>query len=463
MISIKALEFRMASVMRAGLRQAMRGAKADDIPTSLRRAENRLDAVLYQPLYDLILKTYNEGYTSAGNLIRRHAPRGTLLTAASAPAPLEDPRIAKATQSVIFGLKDSLKGHRNEIQATMRAGFESGESITKLSGRLQHYFDTNRTASTRMARTVTNDVYNRAHLDRYEDSGVVDGVQYSAHIDERTSEICEMLNDTIWALGDKDIQVPPLHFNCRSRLVPWFGKIPGKRDFEGQFGSEFVGKAEDASKTFRSKYWSPMPHTKASATYQRSYFPKGDIKTITTGLNLAIKEERVRRAAPDIIPLDRLKGMIRYRKLEPDKSMIVDRFGKSLMLDKFEERDIIRAVKSLITQADSRLAREASKRKKIIGDAWKEVLAIRKGISKMEKDILYYQKRMKADPANAATYQKLMEQDKRLIMDAKIQESQQIMIWDKLIDVKPSATAQALEAEKERYQALLDGFNFQKR
>ena len=203
----------MANVIRAGLRRAMRGSDPRHPITSLRHAEDRLTHTLYDSLYVQIAKTYSEGYTSAGNLIRRHAPRGTMVTAA-APIITEDPRIEKATQAVIFGMKDSLGNHKNEIQATMRAGFEQGESIPKLSSRIDRYFDDNRAASTRMARTVTNDVYNQAHLERYNDSGVVDGVQFSAHIDHRTSEICQMLNQTIYALGDRSIPVPPMHFNC---------------------------------------------------------------------------------------------------------------------------------------------------------------------------------------------------------------------------------------------------------
>jgi len=462
MIPIKSLEFRMASVIRAGLRRSLRNADPRDIPISIRHAQDRLTDSLYDSLYAQIVSVYSEGYSSAGELIHRHAPRGTLLTAA-APVPLEDPRIAKATKAVIYGLKDSLGNHKNEIQATMRDGFEKGESIPKLSNRLDRYFDNNRASSTRMARTVTNDTYNRAHLDRYEDSGVVDGVQYSAHVDERTTDICLMLNDTIWALGDKDIQVPPMHFNCRSRLVPYFGKIPGKRNFTEQYGKEFVAEAEKTSTVFRSKYWSPMPQSKASATYQRSYFPKGDIKTIDRGLSLTIKEERARKAVPDVIPLERLKGMLRYRKLEPDKSIIVDRFGKSLLLDKFEERDILRSVKALITQTDGKIVRETLKRKKIIDSAWKDVLATRKGISKMEKDILYYQKRMKADPANIVSYRNFIAQDKRLIETAKAQESRQVMEWNRLSDMAPSAATQTLEAERMKYKSLLDNFKFQKR
>ena len=463
MISAKALEFRMASVIRTGLRRAMRNADPHDIRLSLRRAENRLDTILYEPLYAQILKTYAEGYVAAGNLIRRHKPYSHIKTAASPLGDLvtyEDPRIKKATQAVIFGLKDSLGNHKNEIQATMRAGFEKGESIPKLAKRVERYFDTNRAASTRFARTATNDIYNRAHIDRYEDSGVVDGVQFSAHIDDRTSDICQMLNGTIWALGDKDIQVPPMHFSCRSRLVPWFGGIPGKRDFKAQFGSEFVGKAENVSKTFRSKYWSPMKHTKASETLQRSYFTKSDIKTIDKGLTLITQEERKTRAIPTTFPFERLKSALRYRKTDPNKSIIADRFGKSLLLDKLEERDIIRSIKALITQADGRIAREGMKRKKLIDSAWKEVLDTRKGISRMEKDILYYQKKIIKYPERVIEYNKLIAQDKRLIAAAKIQEHRQIENWNKLIDAKPSATITSLEDEKERYQNILDGFRF---
>lgn len=452
----------MAAIIRAGLRKAMRNADPRDIAASLHEAEDRLTDALYDPLYAQILKAYSEGYTSGGNLIMRHAPARTMLTAA-APLPAEDIRIAKATKAAIYGLQDSLKGHKNEIQATMRDGFERGESIPKLSRSLGHYFDDNRAASTRFARTVTNDAYNRAHLDRYEDSGVVDGVQYSAHIDDRTSDICTMLNGTIWGLGDKDIVVPPAHFSCRSRLVPYFGKIPGKRDFKAQFGSEFVGKAENTTKVFRSKYWSPMPHTKASATYQRTYFPKSDIKTVTSGLNLAIKEERAIKAMPDIVPLQRLKEMLRYRKIDPVKSTISDRFGKSLLLDKFEEQDIIRSIRSLITQADSRIAREAVKRKKLIEGAWKDVLGVRKGISKIEKDILYYRKRMKADPAHAVEYQKIITGDTKRLKTLKASEQRRIDEWNKYVEMKPSTATLSLESEKERYNALLDSFKFQTR
>ena len=351
MIPVKSLELRMSAVIRAGLRKAMHHIDVTNFDDPLREVEQVMESYLYETLRDQILKTYGEGYVHGGHLIRRHKPANMMLTAATPLGEMivyEDPRIANATKAVIYGLEGSIAGHRNEIQAVIRTQYERGATIPMITKRLEGYFDDDRTAATRFARTITNDVYNRAHLDRYEDSGVVDGVQYSAHIDARTSEICMMLNGTIWALGDSEIRVPPSHHNCRSGLDPYFGRIPSKRDFKAQFGSKFVEKAENISTVFRSKYWSPMPHTKASATLQRAYFDKRDLLTIRDGLNIARKTSR------DPVGIDLLKTRIRYRKTDPDKSMIADAFGKSIMLDKFERRQIKDAIHALIVTTHAR-------------------------------------------------------------------------------------------------------------
>ena len=378
MLPVKTLELRMSAVIRAGLRKAMHHIDVTNFEDPLREVEQVMESYLYETLHDQILKTYSEGYVHGGYLIRRHIKVAAIdhfvdvnkMIAAigsdgvlTAAAPIEDPRIAKATKAVIYGLDGSIAGHRNEIQAVIRTQYEKGATISMISKRLEGYFDADRTAATRFARTITNDVYNRAHLDRYEDSGVVDGVQYSAHIDERTSEICMMLNGTIWVLGDPDIRVPPSHHNCRSGLDPYFGIIPGKRDFKAQFGSMFVEKAENISTVFRSKYWSPMPHTKASATLQRAYFDKRDLLTIRDGLNITRKTSR------DPVGIDLLKTRIRYRKTDPDKSMITDAFGKSIMLDKFERRQIKDAIHALIATTQARRDRLLKKGLDTLADA----------------------------------------------------------------------------------------------
>jgi len=257
MATIESLETKMDSVIRAGLREAMRDVDVMDRRDPLHEVKIVLYSYLYDPLHDHILKTHTEGYGAGGDLMRLAgvkvdwSPLGDAIT-------YEDPRIAKMAKAVILGLEETLDGLTEAILEVILAEYKKGSSIPTISRGLVNFFDDNRAVADRMARTITNDVYNHAHIERYKDSGVVDGVQFSAHIDDRTTDICEMLNGTIWAMNDPDIQVPPLHFNCRSRLVPYFGKIPGARDFKSEFGSEFVTSATETADTFHSKYWRSM-------------------------------------------------------------------------------------------------------------------------------------------------------------------------------------------------------------
>lgn len=70
----------------------------------------------------------------------------------------------------------------------------------------------------RYARTKFTDVMNRGRLAAFNDSGVVAAYQYSAILDDRSTEICAGLHGKIFKNGSEP--VPPMHFNCRSLLVP---------------------------------------------------------------------------------------------------------------------------------------------------------------------------------------------------------------------------------------------------
>lgn len=64
----------------------------------------------------------------------------------------------------------------------------------------------------RYARTKHTEVMNRGRLEFFESSGVVAAYQYSAVMDERTSDICRGLDGKIFKAGTEP--VPSLHFNA---------------------------------------------------------------------------------------------------------------------------------------------------------------------------------------------------------------------------------------------------------
>ena len=92
----------------------------------------------------------------------------------------------------------------------------------------------------RYARTKMTEVVNKARVAFYEDSKVVQGFQYSAVMDDRTTEICSGLDSKTFKMGDEPI--PPMHFNCRSVLIPItiFEDFSPTEKIRGQNPDDFI-------------------------------------------------------------------------------------------------------------------------------------------------------------------------------------------------------------------------------
>jgi len=78
-----------------------------------------------------------------------------------------------------------------------------------------------------LVRTNTFEALNEARFAAFEDpdlAGFVVAYEYSAILDDRTTQICEALDDGIWRNDSEvwDSYRPPNHYNCRSLLVPVF-------------------------------------------------------------------------------------------------------------------------------------------------------------------------------------------------------------------------------------------------
>jgi len=106
----------------------------------------------------------------------------------------------------------------------------------------------------RYARTKTTEVFNEARREAFNESGVVSGYQYSAILDDRTTDICSSLHGAKFISGSEPI--PPLHFNCRSVLIPITkfeeftpDKTSTSKDDKGQTTVKVTKKVDGKSKT----------------------------------------------------------------------------------------------------------------------------------------------------------------------------------------------------------------------
>ena len=105
-------------------------------------------------------------------------------------------------------------------------GLKNGASQSELLKLLRQELDENTERWLQsLVRTKTTEIYNSARRSYWENDPIakqlVTAYEFSAVLDSRTSEICGSLDGNIYEIADGISRVtPPLHFNCRSLLVP---------------------------------------------------------------------------------------------------------------------------------------------------------------------------------------------------------------------------------------------------
>ncbi|MGH8700302.1 MAG: minor capsid protein [Burkholderiales bacterium] len=118
------------------------------------------------------------------------------------------------------------KDATRQAQAIILAGMKSGASADTIAARLGEALDEFSGARLRtIVRTNVTDAYNQGVLvDMRSDDmrGIVKAVEYVAILDDRTTEVCQYLDGTVFRLDDSRLDAlnPPNHFNCRSVLSP---------------------------------------------------------------------------------------------------------------------------------------------------------------------------------------------------------------------------------------------------
>ncbi len=109
-----------------------------------------------------------------------------------------------------------------ETRRQIRLGFAEQEPFGELGRRIRRNVQPMaRRHAEGIARTGLTFMSNSAALSFYEENAdVLEGVQFVAVLDGNTTPICIRWDGTVWPVNSGEIQRPPLHWNCRSTLVP---------------------------------------------------------------------------------------------------------------------------------------------------------------------------------------------------------------------------------------------------
>ena len=136
--------------------------------------------------------------------------------------------IEGATISNYFSALD--KSMQTDLERAIRLGASIGETNYELAKRVDGVLNKGINHSKAIARTSVATVSNQARQSVYQaNDDVIKGYEHLSTLDSRTSFVCSSRDGAMWDTNGKGLnaqgrknryQVPPLHFNCRSTLVP---------------------------------------------------------------------------------------------------------------------------------------------------------------------------------------------------------------------------------------------------
>ncbi|MBQ9128685.1 MAG: minor capsid protein [Thermoguttaceae bacterium] len=153
-------------------------------------------------------------------------------------------------------------------QAVQRGAVEE-LSVDEVAANVWNACNVSRNSARTVARTIINGVSNAARAETlFANDDVIDGIEFLATLDARTSHICGALDGTVWR-GDemKRARRPPLHPNCRSTLIPVVDLIDPETGEKSEETAERPAQNADgsysqvAAKTTFKDYFELQPET----------------------------------------------------------------------------------------------------------------------------------------------------------------------------------------------------------
>lgn len=177
----------------------------------------RIESIKLKKLKDLKLilkRNFREAYGDAQSQAASEIMKGHYRT------PLPDDKFLEFLESETFQyIGDWSYQVTKKARLAMLEAIKDGKSLSSLLDLLEDEgLSESMVSIERFARTKFTDVTNRGRLAFFNESGLVSAYQYSAILDDRTSDVCSGLDGKIFKAGTEPI--PPMHFNCRSLLIP---------------------------------------------------------------------------------------------------------------------------------------------------------------------------------------------------------------------------------------------------
>jgi SPP1 gp7 family putative phage head morphogenesis protein len=124
-----------------------------------------------------------------------------------------------------LGIRQIFKGFTDraakQVAQQISDGAILGETNQQITNRLQQLNGLHKNQAMTITRTVTNNISAIARDEVMRaNEDVLDGYEWVAALDNRTTLICASRDGKVYSFSDPDAPRPPAHFNCRSVTIP---------------------------------------------------------------------------------------------------------------------------------------------------------------------------------------------------------------------------------------------------
>lgn len=233
----------------------------------------------------------------------------------------------KVNDGKFLSMTDVFKSFTNkgarQIAQEISDGAILGETNRQIADRLERLSGLHKNQAMTITRTATNNVATVARTQvMQENEDVLDGYEWVAALDNRTTILCGSLDGQVFSFNDPDAPKPPAHFNCRSTIVPKVkpeftlgADIEGERPAIGADGKEQIGAGTNYETWLRRQ----------PAAFQDEVLGKERGK-LFRGKKLSL--DRFIDAKGNPIPLDSLKTLDESFNLKAKTTAIVDTISK---------------------------------------------------------------------------------------------------------------------------------------
>lgn len=155
----------------------------------------------------------------------------------------------------IWGDRDKLAG---ELRTKLAQSFIRGDSIDRTVKDLSERMGVSRSNAERLVQTESAFFTGEATAAGYEESGVVDQYEILATLDNRTSAICQSMDNRVFDLSAREVNInyPPFHARCRTTVMPYFDDEidAGERIARDDDGSNYFVPGDINYPDWKKKY-----------------------------------------------------------------------------------------------------------------------------------------------------------------------------------------------------------------